>query len=136
MTVYRAVTTPVINMAVYVDNLVNNGWHLGANCHLIADTREELHAFALSIGMKRVWYQPGSFPHYDLTASRRAAAVRLGAVPLDRKAYVYKMWELRDTDEYADVPGMSVKRNATYAAQKDEADAAPDMTQLLERVKR
>jgi hypothetical protein len=93
-------------MSVYVDNLVNYGWKYGKSCHLIADTRAELMAFAMAMGMKANWYQPGSFPHFDLTEGRRAAAVARGAIQLDRRDYVYKMWALRDTPEYADVKGI------------------------------
>jgi hypothetical protein len=82
-------------MACYVDKLAHNGWRLGANSHLISDTLEELHELALRIGMKRAWFQPRSSPHYDLTASRRAAAIKLGAVELDRSAFVAKIQELR-----------------------------------------
>lgn len=72
-------------MAVYVDALVR--WP-GArapfdkgSCHLTADTLEELHAFALRIGMRRSWFQDHrAAPHYDLTPGRREVAVRLGAV--------------------------------------------------------
>ena len=76
----------VVNfLNVYVDSLVNNGWRLGPNCHLYVDrstSLEVLHAFAASIGMRRAWFQskPRSMPHYDLTASRRQAAIRLGAI--------------------------------------------------------
>ncbi|MGX1774789.1 DUF4031 domain-containing protein [Nocardia brasiliensis] len=92
-------------MSVYVDGLTDYGdiarkrrlpgtrW-----CHLTADSREELHAFAARIGMRRSWFQdpcvvgkplpskPGSphsrMWHYDLTPSKRAAAVRAGAVEI------------------------------------------------------
>lgn len=42
---------------------------------------DALHAMARRIGMKLAWFQnrPG-FPHYDLVPSKRAAAIRLGAV--------------------------------------------------------
>lgn len=93
-------------MAVYVDNLVDYGWRLGKSCHLIADTREELRTFAASIGMKMNWYQPLSFPHFDLTEGRHRAAVARGAIQLGRREYVHKIWALRDTPEYADVPGI------------------------------
>lgn len=57
-------------------------------CHMLADGLDELHAMAERIGMKRSWFQaspPSSYPHYDLTESRRAEAVKLGAVPVDRR---------------------------------------------------
>lgn len=94
-------------MSVYVDDAfipasvphrgraVTSRW-----CHLIADTEDELHAFAAGIGLARAWYQqpkgvlggppiPSSlkaqFWHYDVTASRRAAAVRAGAIEVTRR---------------------------------------------------
>lgn len=50
---------------------------------MTADTLDELHAFALRIGLRRTWFQPHAIsPHYDLTVGRRAAAVRAGAVEM------------------------------------------------------
>lgn len=72
-------------MTVYVDTLVKwpnakPPFHRGS-CHLTADTLEELHAFALKIGMKRAWFQDHPLcAHYDLTPPRRAEAVKAGAV--------------------------------------------------------
>lgn len=75
-------------MSVYVDVLRDWGWRLGPSCHLIADTNEELHEFALKIGMKREWFQKSSSgPHYDLVRSRRIKAVQLGAIELDDKKF-------------------------------------------------
>lgn len=83
-------------MACYVDRCQNHGWHLGPSCHLIADTEAELHELASAVGMKRSWFQgEASSPHYDLTERRRAAAVLLGAVELDRLSFVCKIRELR-----------------------------------------
>lgn len=51
--------------------------------HLQADTENELHAFAQTLGLKRSWFQRGSrseAAHYDLTASKRAKAIELGAI--------------------------------------------------------
>jgi hypothetical protein len=79
---------------VYVDMLIDYGWRLGPSCHLLADTEEELHAFASKIGMKRAWFQSGekhSMPHYDLVASRRRRAVELGAIEIDRKQLCEKL---------------------------------------------
>lgn len=47
---------------------------------------------ATAIGMRREWYQSpagpmrASFPHYDVSLSRRKVAVKLGAVEVDRYA--------------------------------------------------
>lgn len=79
---------------VYVDALVDYRWELGPSCHLLADTEEELHAFAASLGMKRAWFQDGeshSVPHYDLVASRRKLAVKLGAIEINRRQLVEKV---------------------------------------------
>lgn len=72
-------------MAVYVDELrvYPNAWgpFRGGSCHLTADTIEELHSFAQSIGLRREWYQHHRrLPHYDLTRSRRDLALARGAV--------------------------------------------------------
>lgn len=78
-------------MSVYVDWLCRHGWVMRGrpveSCHLLADTLDELHAFAKKIGLKRSWFQNGSAPHYDLTASRRSEAVRAGAIELTRATF-------------------------------------------------
>lgn len=76
-------------MSVYVDALMKWGgsatFRWTHSCHMYADTLEELHAFAQSIGMKRAWFQNHAFlPHYDLNTSRRKVAVTRGAVEHDR----------------------------------------------------
>ncbi|OZD48633.1 hypothetical protein CH252_19080 [Rhodococcus sp. 06-1477-1B] len=78
-------------MTVYVDNFmvradVPNGDRVvrGRWCHMTADTREELDAMADLIGLRRSWIQhPGTWKeHYDVTMTKRAAAVRAGAVEI------------------------------------------------------
>ena len=79
---------------VYVDQLRDWGWRLGPSCHLGADSPEELHAFATRLGLKRSWCQParrGRGPHYDLTARRRAAAVRMGAAELTDREFLSRL---------------------------------------------
>lgn len=74
-------------MTIYVDELMNWGWQMrGRNtksCHMVTDQVDltELHTMAEKIGMRRAWFQdkPGR-PHYDLTPSRREAAVAAGAI--------------------------------------------------------
>ncbi len=81
---------------IYVDALIDWGWRLGPNCHLIADSEDELLAFALRLGMRRAWLQRDrGVPHFDLTAARRARALELGAVELDRAGFVHKLREVR-----------------------------------------
>tara|TARA_R110000850_G_scaffold23975_5_gene70471 strand:- start:5178 stop:5519 length:342 start_codon:yes stop_codon:yes gene_type:complete len=68
-----------VKMPVYVDN-VRIKWRGKEWCHLVADNLEELHEFAKGVGLKRSWYQSSaSYPHYDVTVSTRALALRLGA---------------------------------------------------------
>jgi hypothetical protein len=80
-------------MTIYVDVQMNNGWKMYGrtvqNCHLFTDGPvDELHAFAVRIGMKRTWFQDKSVQHYDLTPSRRRLAVAAGAVEVDRRQAV------------------------------------------------
>lgn len=72
-------------MSVYVDPLFEYGgsrsfrWRV--SCHMYADTPEELHAMARAIGMQRAWFQDKErLAHYDLVGTKRAQAVRLGAI--------------------------------------------------------
>lgn len=81
---------------VYLDRLRDWGWSKGPSCHLIADTVEELHRFAARLGLKREWFQTHGGPHYDLTAGKRALAVRLGATELENRAFVVKLREVRE----------------------------------------
>lgn len=52
------------------------------SCHLMTDGPIEiLHAFAHRLGLQREWFQDHPLhPHYDLTASKRRQALKLGAV--------------------------------------------------------
>jgi len=78
-------------VTVYVDNFrtpakVGRIWARWS--HLVTDSPdiEELHRFAQGIGLRREWFQSHTKvgrlyrPHYDVTDSRRAAAIEAGAV--------------------------------------------------------
>lgn len=88
-------------MSVYVDpmqpTLHNSRWHYDQGCHLLADTIEELHAFANRLGLKRSWFQnqDHSLPHYDLTAYKRKVAVIFGAVEIDMQRVAQMMKDRR-----------------------------------------
>lgn len=79
-------------MTVYVDDYfakaaVPNGNRTVSAvwCHMTADSREELDEMADAIGLKRSWIQyPGTWKeHYDVTMTRRNAAVKAGAVEVE-----------------------------------------------------
>lgn len=78
-------------MTVYIDDMqrparVRNGtgFVTGTWSHLMADTTEELVAFAKRIGMNPRWIQKAGTPieHFDVTEPRRQHALRLGAVAI------------------------------------------------------
>jgi hypothetical protein len=75
---------PEAVVTVYVDN-ARVRWMGKRWSHLTADTVEELHAFAASIGLKREWFQESSTRpeahHYDVTDSKRDEAILAGAIP-------------------------------------------------------
>lgn len=85
-------------MAVYVDDmhLTDMGCYRGMRmCHMLATTDEELHAMADHIGvLRRYWQSPRrtSGSHYDIAMSKRALAVRAGAIEITmRQAAIMNM---------------------------------------------
>ncbi len=57
--------------------------------HLVADCLDELHNFALRIGLKRSWFQNHSrHPHYDLLGERLKLALKNGAIVIGSKQLV------------------------------------------------
>jgi Protein of unknown function (DUF4031) len=82
-------------VTIYVDSAfipaaVPNGGRVVRSrwSHLSADTVAELHEFAARLGLRRAWFQPDTNSirggwHYDVTAPKRALAVRLGAKEID-----------------------------------------------------
>lgn len=71
-------------MAVYVDDAVTL-WRGRRWAHLMADTLEELHAFAAALGIPHHAFQDRtSGAHYDVPADMRERALELGAVAISR----------------------------------------------------
>lgn len=88
-------------MSVYVDHAFAVGdwgyWTGGG--HLQADTVQELHAFAIRLGLRSEWVQMiagrPEKDHYDLTRARRVLAIRCGAIEEDRRAGTRRRREIR-----------------------------------------
>lgn len=78
-------------------------------CHMWSENVEALHRMAKAIGMRREWFQnkPG-FPHYDLVPSRRAHALRLGAVERDLMDYLREKRKANNGDRTNIPPGNPV----------------------------
>jgi hypothetical protein len=74
-------------VSVYVDACE---WPYGRMmmCHMIADDVDALHAMADRIGVARRWFQYARYPHYDICKSKRALAVKFGAIEIGRREFV------------------------------------------------
>lgn len=71
-------------MSVYVDD-ASVPWRGQRWAHLMADTLEELHAFAAALGLpRRAFQDKSSGAHYDITLAMREQALALGAAPISR----------------------------------------------------
>jgi hypothetical protein len=70
-------------MTVYVDDMRAPFGRM-VMCHMVADSTEELLAMADRIGVSRRWLQYPGTPkeHFDIALSKRALAVRHGAVEI------------------------------------------------------
>ena len=75
-------------MTVYVDDMhLSSMGEFGRMkmCHMLADSDAELHAMADDIGVQRKWHQKppkASGSHYDIAMSKRAMAIKAGAVEI------------------------------------------------------
>lgn len=89
-------------MTVYVDQAriaARVGRIPGRWSHMVADTDDELHAFAARLGLRRAWAQHPGIPHshYDVTDAKRRQAIALGAVPIDRRQLAALITQRRET---------------------------------------
>jgi hypothetical protein len=86
-------------MTVYVDSMQAKVGRMRM-CHMIADTDEELHAMAATIGVRRKWWQSPektSGSHYDICLKMRAAAIKNGAVQITVKQCAAMNYRRRHT---------------------------------------
>lgn len=81
-------------MSVYVDDMAAPFGNM-VMCHMWADTDAELLAMADAIGVQRKWIQghpelsfgkhkKASWVHFDIAKTKRAMAVRAGAIETDK----------------------------------------------------
>ena len=70
-------------MAVYVDDAVTL-WRGQRWAHLMADTLDELHAFAARLGLPRRAFQNKTSGAHYVPAPMREQAIALGAVAISR----------------------------------------------------
>jgi hypothetical protein len=74
-------------VACYVDTVrsyPNAGLRFTEFCHLLADTRDELHDMADALGIPRRFFQEHPWRwHHDLPEHMRPRAIDLGAVEMD-----------------------------------------------------
>lgn len=83
-------------MSVYVDDMRVPFGRM-VMCHMTADTTEELLAMADRIGVARRWLQHPGTPkeHFDIALSKRALAVRAGAVEITWREAAQQMMRRR-----------------------------------------
>lgn len=77
---------------IYVDQAIFKRSPRGRKsyAHMIASSLDELHEFALRIGVKRHFFHRSKFLHYDITAKQRDVALRAGAVGVTSKELIAK----------------------------------------------
>ncbi len=97
----------VANVSVYVDKPLHRVGRMFM-CHMLADSMAELLTMADTIGVNRQWFQPQGHPHFDICKSKRALAVKAGAIEIDRRTLVdvkrrYRKKWFADLDERAAV---------------------------------
>ena len=92
-------------MSVYVDEPIWSYKRMKM-CHMVADTPDELHEMANLLGLKRHWFQGGNFslPHYDICKSKRALAIKYGAIEIDKYKLVEMIKANRDKKAKQDQP--------------------------------
>ena len=79
-------------------------------CHMATDDHDlsELHAMARRLGLKQSWFQDKpATPHYDLTPTKRALAIRYGAqavstIELARRCFCHADYDARERSKHVD----------------------------------
>jgi hypothetical protein len=60
-------------------------------CHMWCDGDvEDLHKFAIGLGLKIEYFQNKRLPHYDLIPSKRILAIKKGAKEMSLRDWIYQ----------------------------------------------
>ena len=105
---------------------VDNGHHpLGRMimCHLIADSPRELQEVADRLGLRRSYIQyPGTWKeHLDVSRSKRAEAVRLGAREISQKELTLILMARREAEQ------RGISQPSTHHPQEDPSPGPGDL---------
>ncbi|BCF96579.1 hypothetical protein PPGU19_011480 [Paraburkholderia sp. PGU19] len=106
-------------MTVYVDDM-NAAYGRMKMCHMLADTDDELHAMAATIGVAKRWWQSPektSGSHYDIALSKKALAIAAGAIEITWRQAGAMNTRRRVTGELGD-PADAVEWVANLRAQR------------------
>lgn len=84
-------------MSVYVDDSRNPFGRM-VMCHMTADTHAELMAMAVAIGVQPKWVQKAGTwqEHFDISLTKRALAVKAGAIQVRTADRVRAMLDARE----------------------------------------
>lgn len=87
-------------MVVYVDD-ANIAYGRMCMCHMIADSRDELIAMVNRIGVSEKWLQHAGEKkeHFDISRSKRSAAVVAGAIEITQRELVEIIGKRHDSSD-------------------------------------
>jgi hypothetical protein len=83
-------------MTVYVDTMKAK-YRGMIMCHMVADTIEELHNMAMVLGLRKYFQSQAKYPHYDISFTKKAEAMKLGAIEVTQKELLLKAKKLKSS---------------------------------------
>jgi len=113
-------------VTVYIDDM-NASFGRMKMSHMIADTDDELHAMAATIGVDRRWWQSPektSGSHYDIALTKKALAIAAGAVAITWRECGAMNARRRITGELGR-PDDAVEWRLAYSAARRAEQGAP-----------
>lgn len=109
-------------MAIYVDD-ARIHWRGGEWCHMLADSLEELHAFAGILGVHRRWFhRTASYPHYDITVDVRERAIDQGALLSDKSTIILRAKALKTELMMQSQGGKNFRKASKSICSNQQAD--------------